>query len=263
MKRSFFILFFISLTGQFTAQVKTLEVFFENNSSNLNSAIKKQIIQLETDQKNDLIKIEKIIAYCDTNGSVEFNNKLANQRLNSVSKLLKTSATQIAAGETYPLNSHDPNDLKYWRRVDIQYIQKSSSQNPASVSDSTNRFLAIKVDSSSLAKSQPIVLNIQFYPGLTMLYGNSMNEIDNLFQFLIINPNVDVFIRGHVCCDNSYELSFERAKAVFAILLDRGIEEERMRFEGFSNFLPAVYPEITPEDQQRNRRVDVIFTLKK
>ena len=61
---------------------------------------------------------------------------------------------------------------------------------------------------------------------------------------------------------DDYEISFLRAKAVNDYLIRRGISENRLGYEGYSNTIPLVTPELTEEDQQRNRRVDVIFTIK-
>jgi outer membrane protein OmpA-like peptidoglycan-associated protein len=61
---------------------------------------------------------------------------------------------------------------------------------------------------------------------------------------------------------DDYEISYSRAKSVNDYLIRRGISEKRIGYEGYSNSIPLIKPELTEEDQQRNRRVDVIFTIK-
>ncbi len=78
------------------------------------------------------------------------------------------------------------------------------------------------------------------------------------------NKTVNAFIRGHVCCtggDIGDYYSNLRAKAVFDFLTTNGIAEDRLSYLGFGNRLPLVTPELTEEDQQRNRRVDVVFSI--
>jgi flagellar motor protein MotB len=58
------------------------------------------------------------------------------------------------------------------------------------------------------------------------------------------------------------EVSEKRAKAVYDYLTKNEIDSSRLNFKGFSNTIPLIYPEITDEDSQRNRRVDIIFKLK-
>jgi flagellar motor protein MotB len=58
-------------------------------------------------------------------------------------------------------------------------------------------------------------------------------------------------------------LSVQRASAVYDILIKDGIEPSRLDFKGFSNSLPIVSPEYTEEERQQNRRVDVVFSVKK
>ena len=41
-----------------------------------------------------------------------------------------------------------------------------------------------------------------------------------------------------------------------------GIDKSRLSFKGYSNTAPAVFPEKKEEDEQRNRRVDFIFTIR-
>ena len=44
-------------------------------------------------------------------------------------------------------------------------------------------------------------------------------------------------------------------------LVKRGIDEKRLRYQGFSNTLLLVNPERTEADKAKNRRVDIIFSI--
>ena len=85
----------------------------------------------------------------------------------------------------------------------------------------------------------------------------------DLFNFLYYNPAVDAFIRGHVCCGDEMALSRKRAKHVYKELIKRGISEDRLRYQGFSNSLLLVNPERSEADRRMNRRVDIILSKNK
>jgi chemotaxis protein MotB len=56
--------------------------------------------------------------------------------------------------------------------------------------------------------------------------------------------------------DNNFDLSTERALAVASALRRQGIAEHRMAVAGFGAHQP-VAPNLTPVDQQKNRRVEL------
>lgn len=126
--------------------------------------------------------------------------------------------------------------------------------------NSTLEFNGVQL--SAKEKLEPIPLTIEFENASPIVREYSIPEMDKLFQFLNAHENVDIFIRGHVCCMDDYDISLARAKALNNYLVRRGISQSRIGYEGYSNRIPLVWPELTGEDQQRNKRVDVIFTIK-
>jgi chemotaxis protein MotB len=58
--------------------------------------------------------------------------------------------------------------------------------------------------------------------------------------------------------DLSWRLSLERAQAVYSVLLDQGLDPRLLRLEAFGRFRPR-YGDRSPEDQRRNRRVDLVL----
>jgi outer membrane protein OmpA-like peptidoglycan-associated protein len=85
-------------------------------------------------------------------------------------------------------------------------------------------------------------------------------EVRKLYEYLLVNPTVQVLVRGHVCCGNNMRISKRRAKSVYTELKRLGISKDRLDFVGLSNKEPLVFPEKTNADRQRNRRVDVVFS---
>jgi outer membrane protein OmpA-like peptidoglycan-associated protein len=118
-----------------------------------------------------------------------------------------------------------------------------------------------KIDVSNMENTIVLInLNIQFIGDVPIINSSSISEMNELVRFLQINNSIDAFIRGHVCCGDEMPLSKKRAKTVYLELIRRGINPERLRYQGFSNTIPAVYPEKTDLDRSKNRRVDVMFS---
>ena len=103
-------------------------------------------------------------------------------------------------------------------------------------------------------------MNLEFVGDEPIITASSLMEMDDLLNFLLKNNSVDAFIRGHVCCGDEMSLSKKRAKHVYSELIRRGVQEERLRHQGFSNTLLMVSPELTERDRSKNRRVDIIFS---
>ncbi len=118
-----------------------------------------------------------------------------------------------------------------------------------------------KIDVSNMDNTVVLInLNIQFLGDAPIINSSSINEMNHLVTFLQKNNSIDAFIRGHVCCGDEMPLSKKRAKTVYLELIRRGINPERLRYQGYSNTIPAVFPENTDLDRSKNRRVDVMFS---
>jgi outer membrane protein OmpA-like peptidoglycan-associated protein len=196
-----------------------------------------------------------LVAYTDTIGSINSNNLLAKNRLNTVENSLVRNKFAIdkrfIVGENYP-PFYDYNHRKF-RKVGV-FVEFDNEEvvNP----EFQNRMQVFAAAEPEI----PINLNIQFV-GDQAVYLNesSILEVVTLLEFLKKNPNKKAFIRGHVCCANDIELSIQRAFAVYNDLLLEGIDASRISFQGFGNTLP-ISPEFNEEMRQLNRRVDVIFS---
>ena len=83
--------------------------------------------------------------------------------------------------------------------------------------------------------------------------------MEDLVMFLRTYDDFHIHIRGHVCCGPAESVSKKRAKSVYRFLLAEGISKERMSFKGYSDEIPAVWPEKSEEDAEANRRVDFVI----
>ena len=88
----------------------------------------------------------------------------------------------------------------------------------------------------------------------------SQNVLDELYEFLVINPDVKVEIGGHTnstppswFCD---DLSQNRARSVAAYLKEKGIDEHRLQAKGYGKRLPLTSNK-TKEGRVKNQRVEI------
>lgn len=107
-------------------------------------------------------------------------------------------------------------------------------------------------------RNKPIILSIQFELNTTNLLPESLDDLVILRNYLHEHPNLKAKLIGHVCCSNDYELSRNRAYQIYFYLYKKGINRDRLTYEGKSNRQPLVI-ETTPAAEQINRRVEVVF----
>ena len=87
----------------------------------------------------------------------------------------------------------------------------------------------------------------------------SITELNRLKKLLQENPNLEIQLNGHTDIVGSEEdnllLSDARAKAVHDYLIAEGINENRLRFQGYGETMPIDSNE-TAEGRQNNRRTE-------
>ena len=108
------------------------------------------------------------------------------------------------------------------------------------------------------------VPGIIFLGSETEIYHKSATALQNLYDFLVKNPEVTIAVNGHVNDpDNLYSDKFlekasrERAQAVIDFLVNRGIDESRMKAVG-KGATEMKYPDPkTDWENEENRRVEI------
>ncbi len=111
--------------------------------------------------------------------------------------------------------------------------------------------------------------NLLFQGGRHFLIKQSTPSLDTLLRILKAKPEIRIEIQGHVCCTTYHadgydwdtrtdNLSVNRAKAIKAYLVKRGISSTRLKTKGFGGS-KKLYPQEEDEFQrQQNRRVEVM-----
>jgi outer membrane protein OmpA-like peptidoglycan-associated protein len=177
-----------------------------------------------------------LIGFCDSDGSIVYNENLSQRRINFIELQLrkyapsvaKISIIPIAKGELNPIypNDNELNKAKN-RRVDIVIYKRKLSESlnqlkPDSVllkhvdlissesikkSNMTVEILNQKIE-ESLKTGDNIELNdILFRPGLDVFQPYSMQTLEVLYNVLSARRDLKIEIQGHVCCvsENQYD----------------------------------------------------------
>jgi len=267
------------------AQQSIKSVYFNNDSHKLNTETKSFLLDSILIFKNAKLEIK---GYSDVNGVETYNQKLSQNRANSVKSFLINNgidSTKIVLVKGMG-ESSEFTDLSKNRRVDIFVTQ------PLTTKTIKKDSLPIKkVDTSlvsnrqtkpnnldniiNLKVGQTIVLkNIQFYPGRDQPLPKAIPDLKKLVKIMQDNPNLKIEIQGHICCmecnkntehtlkvEESSELSIKRARYVYYFLVNSGIEKDRLSYKGFGSCKPRV-AEINERAMQMNRRVEIMVVDK-
>lgn len=132
------------------------------------------------------------------------------------------------------------------------------SENVAFEQD-TLRFLMTRIKEGIKVK----INHLYFATNKTTILPESEEALSDLADFLRENPTVTIRITGHtdaVCSDAAnMKLSLGRAKAVRANLIERGIDADRIEYDGKGKTEPIATND-TEEGRAQNRRVEFEIT---
>jgi outer membrane protein OmpA-like peptidoglycan-associated protein len=103
---------------------------------------------------------------------------------------------------------------------------------------------------------------ILFDTGMSVIKKDGHMFLDRIADIIKTKTNADISIEGHT--DNvgdirlNQNLSQQRAQAVRAALIKRGIDSKRLQAKGFGESKPVDSNE-TPDGRQNNRRTDIVL----
>jgi len=284
---------FLLLCPFFLQAQEQISFYFDTNQSDLKKSESTRLNQwMETHKK---VKIVAINGYTDEDGTVGFNDTLAQKRVDFIFKIVKN---QIAIRDDFKSRSfgklHDQSDDKAQnRRVTIYYILEQDlaredeilgikKEEPVKKVKPKKQFPeAIVIQNPNGTESQ-YELNVEFMRQVDAAEPGEKLKLDNLnfqlntfaivnesrgklYELLIVmqqNPELSIDIQGHLCCmtNDRNNLSYQRAKAISNFLRANGIENSRVTFQGFGVTNPIYpIPEKNEEERAANRRVEILI----
>jgi len=105
-----------------------------------------------------------------------------------------------------------------------------------------------------------ILSRITFEKNSSKTQGDAVSEINDIYELLTKNKTVHVNIEGHTdntgSDDVNMKLSYLRAKEIYDLLLAKGIEANRITYEGYGKSRPIATND-EEEGKLKNRRVEI------
>lgn len=149
----------------------------------------------------------------------------------------------------------------------IPGIKGVISNNNMSVSEASQYDLKqeVRLDAALETKLNTIVSHIEFETGSNNIKKSSQIELDELAKILLTISDKVTVIKGHTDnvgeSDKNIILSDERAEAVKAYLISKGVKAENIQAIGFGSMYPKA-DNNTEAGKQANRRVEIGFKNK-
>ncbi|WP_293871911.1 OmpA family protein [Flavobacterium sp.] len=252
-----FILFFLLISIKLLGQ-KQVEVFFDFNKDfpNTNS-----ILQInEWIAKNKNLEITKLLGYCDSIDSKNYNKKLAERRIENTQMLLEKSGLKftkniekIAFGKDFKQSKVQSEN----RKVTVFYVELEIAPLESE--------LTRKIKNSKVGEHITLP-NIYFFNNSARIVPKSEPTLIELRCAMEENPKLKIEIQGHICCqlvNDVNNVSTARARAIYNFLLRNRIDRKRMTFKGFGISKPIhPIPEKNTEEEDENRRVEILIIAK-
>ncbi len=156
-------------------------------------------------------------------------------------------AISLPGGKNYGISVQAEDYMFYSENIDV-------------IESKVQREIINNIELQKVEIGEAIVLeNIFFDTGASTLRAESYAELGVLYQMMVDNPNLKIKISGHTDdrggWDLNKRLSEDRARAVVEFLIDRGIDPDRLEYEGYAYSKPIASNE-TEEGRQKNRRTE-------
>jgi outer membrane protein OmpA-like peptidoglycan-associated protein len=129
---------------------------------------------------------------------------------------------------------------------------------PFEVGPKANKGCPITAEAISIVKVAQEKL--EFETGSSVIKKESHQSLNTLAYYLVKNSDFKVSLKGHTdnvgAAEKNLKLSIDRANAVKAFFIDRGVDASRIEAQGFGMQYP-VTDNRTPAGRAANRRVDI------
>lgn len=267
-------------------------VFFASDQFELNKTEILRLKQFIENHKNS--KIVGVYGFCDEDGSIGYNDTLAKKRIQfvedkignkikfrndfktrSFGKLHQFSKIK-AENRKVSLFYLDEEDLD--KEDEILGIAPAKVEVPKKISypkdvvirnpdNTTSRFVldTLFMERVNEAKvGEKLTLeNLEFQINTFAITKDSRSKLFELLIVMESNPKLKIDIQGHLCCMpvDRFDLSTQRAKAIYNFLVQYKIAKSRLNYQGFGSSQPIFpLPEKNESERAANRRVEILIT---
>ena len=272
-------MFFYIIT--LSAQDK-LVLFFDFNQDIINEKSQQDFCKwLEHSKDKEILKIQ---GFCDSIDSNSYNKELSFRRANNVLALLEFNKVHLSEKlELYGLgedfeqlkNQSDNRKVLVYYQDKISINKKTDNENlvfekdqvkEVPVNETKNNISLIEKVNNAKIGDLIKLENLNFYFNSERIITESEPILSDLLQVLKMNPQLKIYVYGHICCNNNpndVKLSYRRSKFVFDYLIRNGIATSRLGHRGFGSSRPIyALPEKNEAERIANRRVEILVVKK-
>ncbi len=291
MKKTFLAILFFVFSVQLHAQ-EQFSVFFASDKYELNKTEQLRLQRFVDEHQKS--KVVGVYGFCDEDGSIGYNDTLAKKRIEFVERSI---GGKIKFREDFKTRSfgklHQFSQIKAEnRKVSLFYLDEKDLHKedeilgiaaakvevPKKISypkdvvirnpdNTTSRFVldTLFMERVNEAKvGEKLTLeNLEFQINTFAITKDSRSKLFELLIVMESNPELKIDIQGHLCCmtNDRFNLSTQRAKAIYSFLVQYKISKSRLSYQGFGSTQP-IFPLPEKDELQRaaNRRVEILIT---
>lgn len=247
------------------------KVYFDFDQWAITPASAASLQQLAANNKN--ITGITLTGRTDLRGNYVYNDSLAARRVVAVEKYLLELGfdpakiiKRTALGKRNPIAEQESNTAtrnQLNRVVELSGIVTEATTTPAP---------PVKALQEQIkeGKANIILNNLNFEGGRHILLPTSQPMLNEVLEVMKNNPNLQVEIRGHICCAETKEdgldidtnenlLSRNRAREIYRYLVNNGIASSQLSYKGMGASEKIVKEELTEKDRETNRRVEFVI----
>lgn len=255
MKTKILMLFFLVSLKSLGQQELVLYFDFNKEMPNEQSIMKYK----EWIAQHKEVEITKLLGYCDSIDTKEYNRKLAERRIATVQSLLNSSGVKVkedvirvAFGKEFKQSKIQAEN----RKVTLFYTE---------ITQPIQSELSEKIAKAKVGETVKLP-NIYFFNNSARILPKSEASLLELLCVMEENPTLKIEIQGHICCQTVFDVndvSLSRARAIYLYLIRNKIDRKRMTFKGYGSSKPIhPIPEKSAQEEEENRRVEVLILAK-
>jgi outer membrane protein OmpA-like peptidoglycan-associated protein len=205
------------------------------------------------------IEITKLLGYCDSIDTKDYNKKLAERRIAYVQSLLTNSGVKLKEGIVRIALG------KEFKQSKIQSENRKVTLCYTEITQPIRSELSEQIAKAKVGETVKLP-NIYFFNNAARILPKSEPSLLELRCVMEENPTLKIEIQGHICCQTVFDVndvSLSRARAIYLYLLRNKIDRKRMTFKGYGSSRPVhPIPEKSAQEEEDNRRVEVMILEK-
>ena len=245
------------------------KIYFDFDQSAITPASAATLQKLAADYKS--ISNITLTGRTDARGNYVYNDSLSAHRVAAVEKyLLELGVAPAQITKRIALGKRSPiayEELQTAARNQLNRVVEITG-----IAQITPPATPVKALQEQIkeGKANIILNNLNFEGGRHILLPSSLPTLNEVLEVMKNNPNLQVEIRGHICCAEITEdgldidtgekvLSRNRAREIYQFLINNGISSSRLSYAGMGASKKIISEEITDKDRETNRRVEFVI----